>query len=116
MTNKQKEQAEKVGRERLASFDEYLGVFKEQVMDTVRRYDSMLLEQGNKQQEMLSAIAIFVRVFGEDNKLYLTNEQIEASYNTLFYIKADKDDSGGITYEVIEEDESNAEPNSGENI
>ena len=104
-------------KERMEKAEFFIKTFSDEFLSLIRWYDKLLLEMGEKQNEMLAFIGIIVHTFGEDNKFYVSPE-MKMKWDTLVYrIEADVDDDGGITYTtIIEEASKNAESDSGENI
>jgi hypothetical protein len=104
-------------KERMEKAEFFIKTFSDEFLSLIRWYDKLLLEMGEKQNEMLAFIGIIVHTFGEDNKFYLSSEEIKKWKDVVYRIEANVDDDGGITYTtVIEEASENAESDSGENI
>lgn len=101
-------------KERMEKAEFFIKAFSDEFLSIVRWYDKLLIEMGEKQNEMLAFIGAIVHTFGEDNKFYISPEQKKEWESLVYQIEVDVDDDGGITYTtVIEEASENAESDSG---
>ncbi|PNX51808.1 MAG: hypothetical protein BV456_01650 [Thermoplasmata archaeon M8B2D] len=94
---------------------EFLDTFSKELEGVLNWYVGIIEKQAEAQREVISALGTLIILYGKNNELYISPEGLEKAKG-LYYVKADVDDRGGVTYSLRMEEKNEPDPNSREDI
>lgn len=95
----------------------FIDSFTKEISSVFNMQEDALWEQAQNQAQYIGTIATFIKLFGEDNSITISAEDLDSVENTKFFVRVNKDDDGNITYSLIfEEADNDANTNGRENL